>query len=191
MPRPTPARIFYLLIGLVLGLIVTIGTQFWLIPALIADLPFGLGATPTPVVPAGPIQFTGANLERVLVAKAAQEKGGVTIRINSVELYRDGLSFTYSLTSARTGASPQVLEPETFQVSDDRGTAYAISPLGTASVPSAGLTTGIASFTPAPPPEARTIRILIPNALAIGLRPAAGQPRVAAGPWELSVALRS
>jgi hypothetical protein len=190
MPRPTPARILYLLVGLVLGLIGMVALQTYVGPALLSSLPLGFGVAPPPPPPSGPTQFTGGSLERVIAINLPQDHGGVVLRVNSLELYHDGLTFTYTLTGPRTGATPQTLEPETFVVTDDRATAYALSPLGTTAVTSAGLTTGMASFTPAPPPEVRAIRITVPNALAVGLRPREGQSRVVAGPWELQVPLQ-
>src|SRR5262245_25734547 len=123
MPRPTPARIFYLLIGLVLGLVAVVAVQTLLLPSLVASLPFGFGTPPPPAAPAGPSQFSGGTLERVQPVNLSQERGSVAIRVNTLELYHDGFSFTYSMTSPRGGAAPQTLEPETFQVADDRGTA--------------------------------------------------------------------
>src|SRR5437660_1315939 len=103
MPRPTPARILYLLVGLVLGLIGVIAAQIYLLPALALSLPFGLGAAPPPAAPAGPSQFTGGTLERVQFVNLSQDRGGVAIRVNSLELYKDGFTFTYSLTGPRGG----------------------------------------------------------------------------------------
>jgi hypothetical protein len=188
MPRPTPARILYLLIGLLLGLAGTIAVQVLVVPSLLASLPFG--GTPTPVPVTGPAQFTSQTLERVGALNMSQDRGGVAVRLNALELFRDGVTITYSLTSGRAGASPQTIEPETFVLTDDRGTVYTLTPLGTSAVASAGLTTGMASFTPAPPPEARSLRLTVPNALALGLRPREGQSRVISGPWEFQLPLR-
>jgi hypothetical protein len=190
MPRPTPARILYLVVGLVLGLAGVIAIQSFLLPSLAISLPFGFGTPPPVATPAGPSQFTGDALERVQAVNLSQDRGGVVARLNSLEVYHDGFTLTYSLISPRTGASPQTLEPETFQVADDRGTAYTLSPLGTTAVTSAGLTVGMASFTPAPPAEVRALRVSVPNALAIGLRIREGQSRVVAGPWEFQVPIQ-
>ena len=190
MPRPTPARILYLLIGLVLGLVGMVAIQGFLLPSLLSSLPFGLGTPPPPAAPAGPSQFTGGTLERVQVVNLAQDRGGVALRLNTLELYHDGLTLTYSLISPRGGAAPQTLEPETFQVADDRGTAYTLSPLGTTAAISPGLTAGMASFTPAPPLEVRALRVSVPNTLAVGLRIREGQSRVVAGPWEFQIAIQ-
>jgi hypothetical protein len=189
MPRPTPARILYLLVGLVLGLVGMIGLQSYLLPSLASSLPFGFGTAPPPA-PSGPIQFTGSSLERVQPVNLTQDRGGIAIRVNTLELYRDGFTFTYSLISPRGGAAPPTLEPETFQVTDDRATAYTISPLGTTAAASAGFTAGMVSFTPAPPAEVRALRVSVPNALAIGLRIREGQSRVVPGPWEFQVPLQ-
>src|SRR5438132_218164 len=110
MPRPTPARILYLLVGLVLGLLGALALQSYLLPSLAASLPSGLGAPPPPAPPAGPSQFTGGTLERVQPVNLTQDRGGVAIRLNTLEQYRDGFTFTYSLTSPRGGAAPPTLE---------------------------------------------------------------------------------
>jgi hypothetical protein len=189
VPRPTPARIVYLLIGLVLGLVVAFTVQSFVLPGLAASLPFG-SAPPAPIVTTGPSQFTGAQLERVAAVNLGQERNGVTVRLNALELYQDGFALTYSVLSGRTGVSAPTLEPESFQASDERGTAYTISALGTGASLSAGLTTGMVSFTPTPPADVRQVRILVPNVLAVGLRLREGQPRVTAGPWEFLVQVR-
>jgi len=188
MPRPTPARILYLIVGVVLGLILMVFVQSYFGPALMASLPF-VGASPASVAPpTGPIQLTAGTLDKVQMVNQIQEKGGVQLRLNTLELYKDGFAFTYTLTSGH-GAAPQTFEPETFVVVDDRNTPYTLSPLGTAASASAGFTAGLASFTPAPPPEARSLRISVPNALALSLRPRESQSRVVAGPWEFQVQL--
>jgi hypothetical protein len=190
MPRPTAARMLYLMVGLVLGLIAVIAVQNFLLPSLLAELPFGLAPRPPVAAPAGPAQFTGGTLERVQAVNLAQDRGGVALRVNVLELYSDGFTLTYALTSPRGGAAPQTLEPETFVVADDRGTLYSLSPLGTTAAISPGLTAGMASFTPAPPPEVRALRVTVPNALAVGLRIREGQSRVVAGPWEFQVPIQ-
>jgi hypothetical protein len=188
MPRPTPARIFYMLIGIILGFVVLIGIQNYVIPSLLHEMPF-LGAAPTPVAPAGPTQFTASALERVQLLNLVQDKNGVQLRLNTLETYRDGFSITYSMTSGR-GTAPQTLEPETFVVSDGRNTAYSMSPLGSAAAASAGFTTGVVSFTPAPPTETRELRISVPNAISLSLRPREAQSRVVAGPWDFQIPLQ-
>jgi hypothetical protein len=190
MPRPTAARILYMIVGLILGLIGMLALQNYLLPSLVAQLPF-VSTRPTAAAPSGPVAFSGQTLDRVQGLNLAQDKGGVAMRLNSIELYGDGFTLTYTLTSARNGASPQTLEPETFQVTDDRNTPYTISPLGTAAATSAGLTNGMVSFTPAPPADVRAIRVTIPNALVVGLRPREGTSRVVPGAWEFQVPLRS
>jgi hypothetical protein len=192
MPRPTPARIFYMLIGIILGIVLFVVGQYYLIPGLVQSLvhemPF-LASSPTPVAAAGPTQFTGSNLERVQMLNLVQDKNGAQIRLNSLEYYRDGFAITYSVTSGR-GASPQTLEPEMFTVQDARGTPYTSSPLGSAAAVSAGFTSGVVSFTPTPPADVRELRVSVPNAISLGLRPREAQSRVIAGPWEFQVPLQ-
>src|SRR5436853_7900913 len=104
MPRPTPARILYVLVGVVLGLVGLIAAENYLLPGLMRELPFLGSATPVPVT-TGPSQFTGAALQKVQMLNLSQEKNGVQLRLNTLELYGDGFAVTYSLTSGR-GASP-------------------------------------------------------------------------------------
>ena len=189
MPRPTPARILYLLIGIVLGIVLLIAGERYLLPSLTAELPGFLGGTPPPALPTGPSQFTGGQLDRVQMVNLVQDKNGVQLRLNTLELYKDGFAITYSLTSGR-GASPQTLEPEAFVVSDPRNTAYTTSSLGTAAATSAGFTAGMISFTPVPPPDVRELRVTVANAIALGLRPREAQSRVVSGPWEFQIPLQ-
>src|SRR5579885_2532872 len=188
MPRPTPARILYLIVGVVLGLILMVFVQSYFGPALMASLPF-VGASPASVAPpTGPIQLTAGTLDKVQMVNQIQEKGGVQLRLNTLELYKDGFALTYTLTSGR-GAAPETIEPETFVVTDDRNTPYTLSTLGTSAAASAGFTAGLVSFTPAPPAELRTLRVTVPNALTLGLRPPPSQSRVIAGPWDFTIQL--
>jgi hypothetical protein len=187
VPRPTPARLLYLVVGLLLGIVAAVALQLFLLPSLTASLPFGGQSAPPPVVVSGPVQFTAGELQRVTPVNLVGEHGGVTVRLNTLELYRDGFTMTYAVLSGRGGVSAPTLEPETFQASDDRGTSYTLSPLASGAVLSAGLTTGLVSFTPAPPADLRQIRVVVPNVIAVGLRLREGQPRVTAGPWEFAV----
>jgi|SRR5579885_2797359 len=189
MPRPTPARLLYLIVGLVIGLIATVFAQSYFGPSLLASLPVIGGATaPAPAPASGPAQLTAGTLEKVQMINQTQEKGGVQLRLNTLELYKDGFALTYTLTSGR-GAAPETIEPETFVVTDDRNTPYTLSTLGTSAAASAGFTAGLVSFTPAPPAELRTLRVTVPNALTLGLRPPPSQSRVIAGPWDFTIQL--
>lgn len=188
MPRPTPARIFYMLVGIVLGFAALIGIQNWLIPGLLNEMPF-LSSTPPVAAPTGPAQFTASALERVQALNLVQDRNGVQLRLNSLESYRDGFTITYSMTSGR-GASPQTLEPETFVASDGRNTPYSVSPLGTAAASSAGFTAGLVSFTPAPPTDVRELRVSVSQAISLSLRPREAQSRVVAGPWDFVIPLQ-
>ena len=190
MPRPTPARILYLAIGLIVGLALTIGIQFWVLPGVIANLPF-IPREPVAVVPSGPSQFIASTLERVLVVNLTQQVGNVVMRVNALEVFQDGITLTYTVTNGRGTATALTIEPDTFSMTDERGTAYTISNLGTGAVPSAGLTVGMVSFTPAPPLETRGLRLVIPNVLSLNLRPREGQSRVVGGPWEFQIPFRS
>jgi hypothetical protein len=189
MPRPTAARILYLVIGLVLGAVLLIVGERYLLPSLAQELPSFLGGAPLPAAPTGPSQFTGTQLDRVQMLNLVQEKNGVQLRLNTLELYRDGFAITYTVISGR-GAAPQTLEPETFVVSDPRNTAYTSSALGTAAATSAGFTAGMVAFTPVPPADVRELRVTVTNAISLGLRPREGQSRVVGGPWEFQIPLQ-
>jgi hypothetical protein len=189
VPRPTPARLLYLVVGLVLGLVVAVAVPTFVLPTLVSSLPFGAPSAPPPVVASGPAQFTGGELLRVATVNLSREHAGVTVRLDALELYRDGFTLTYAVLSGRGGVSAPTLEPEAFQVGDERGTSYTLTPVASGAVLSAGLTTGLASFTPAPPTEVRELRVVVPSVIAVGLRLREGQTRVTTGPWEFVVPL--
>lgn len=183
MPRPTPARLFYLIIGVILGAVI-LSVVLRSIPQ--AGLMFGSGAAPAPA--ATPVVFTGATLNRVLPVNAQADHNGASLRVNSLELYADGLRFTYAIISERTGPSARVLEAEAFTVTDDLGNVYTFSPFVSGSVPSSGYTTGYVAFSPSLSPEAQSLTIVVPHLLVVGTV-AQAQPRVVDGPWEITVSV--
>lgn len=187
MPRPTPARMMYLVVGLILGLASTIAGQIYVLPGILASIPF-VSASPTPVTSSGPLRFTAAILQRVALINSVQERSGVTLRLNTLEVYRDGVAVSYAIASS-VGASPATLEADGVSLGDDRGTVYSLSPVGSSSSLSAGLTTGAFAFTPVPPAEAKTLRLLVPNVIALGQRLREGQSRVTTGNWEFQIPL--
>ncbi len=185
MPRPTAARMFYLAVGLILGALGLVLIQLLVIPSIISSVPF-LAPTPTPLPPAVTARFTGTALERVLAIDQARETSGVTIRVTSAEIYSDGVTLSYVVTSGRV-AAPSTWEPEAFQLTDDLGTLYQVSAPGTSASLSSGLSLGKVTFVPPPPAAVRTIQLQIPHLLNAAFRLPEGQPRVLVGPWTFAV----
>jgi len=180
MLRPTLARMIYLLFGLIIGAVALFfGARY---------VPINLGRAPAPTPLPTPAQFSGAVLDHVLSVGSQATHNGVTVRLNSLELYSDGLSLTYAVIGDRVGATARVLDAETFVVSDDRGTSYTMSPFLGSSVPTAGYTPGYVSFSPAVPKDAKTITVVVPHVIVIGAR-GDGQTRVVDGPWQFQVAV--
>jgi hypothetical protein len=181
MLKPTPVRVIYLIVGLALGAAIFFGV------ANVLGL-FGPRQVVAPAVVTAP-HFTGQALQRVLPVNATAERDGVSVRLNALELYSDGVGFTYSIVSPRIGARARVLDIERFVVTDNRGTTYALAPFVGSSVPTAGYTTGYVIFSPAVPEDVNTLRVGVPNLLVLGTR-VEGEPRVIDGPWEFQIPVR-
>lgn len=186
MLRPTPGRLMYLLIGLIIGIVALTGY------IVVAGIPTFLPSTRTNVAATGrpANEFTGTKLMRVQPVNLEASKGGVTVRINALEEYSDGFSLTYGLLSGQPGEPAPVLQPERFTLTDDRGTTYRLSPRGSSFVVGPGLSTGYLSFSPALSSDARTLTVTVPHALAVTDVSESGTPRVITGPWEIKVTLR-
>jgi hypothetical protein len=187
MLRPTPGRLVYLVIGLVIGAIVL--TMYSSVEGVPAFMPVGLGR-PAVAQPKVPTQFSGAKLSRVVGANLESAKAGVTLRVNSLELYDDGFSVTYSVISGQAGEPAPVLQPERFSAVDDRGASYSVSAASSTSTVSPGLSTGYLSFTPALSSDAKTLTIGVPHLLVVAGVADTGAPRVVDGPWQVQVPLR-
>jgi hypothetical protein len=185
MLRPTPGRLLYLLIGLVVGAVVLAG--YTTVAGLPSFVPVNRGASEQLKVPS---EFSGATLGRVVSANQTASKAGVTVRVNSLELYGDGFSLTYSVLSGQPGEPAPVLQPERFTVVDDRGSSYRLSALGSASSLGPGISTGYLSYTPALSPEAKSLTVSVPHLLVVGGTSDANSSRVVDGPWQMVVPLR-
>jgi hypothetical protein len=185
MFRPTPGRLFYLLIGLVIGAIglfayVSVAGTPTFLPVI-----GGAASQPKPTA-----QFSGTSLSKVFLANQQAVKGGATMRINSVENYADGFSFTYSIVSGQPGEPAPVLQAERFDVSDDKGGVYHLSQLGSTTTPGPGLTMGYLTFTPALNPSATALTVSVPHLLVVSNVSSLGSPAVLDGPWQVAIPLK-
>jgi hypothetical protein len=187
MLRPTPGRLLYLVIGLVIGAIVL--TMYSSVEGVPAFLPVGVGR-PAATQPKVPTQFSGAKLTRVVSANQESAKAGVTLRVNSLELYDDGFSLTYSIIGGQAGEPAPVLQPERFTAVDDLGGSYSVSAVGSTSTVSPGLSTGYLSFTPALSSDAKTLTIGVPHLLVVAGIADPSAPRIVDGPWQVLVSLK-
>jgi hypothetical protein len=187
MFRPTPGRLLYLLIGLVIGAVVLFAYSS------VAGLPTTLSFLKSPATPTtakAPTVFSGATLNKVLLANQSATKGTAQLRINGVEEYADGFGVTYSILSGQPGEPAPVLQPERFDVVDDNGVSYALSPVGSASTVSPGLSTGYLAFTPALSPDAKQLTVSVPHVLVVSGVADSAAPRVLDGPWQVQIPLR-
>lgn len=187
MFRPTPGRLIYLLIGLVIGAVVLTGyTTVAGVPSFVPT-PF---ARPVAVQSKVPTEFSGTKLSKVLAANQEASKAGATVRVNSLEVYDDGFSLTYSILSGQPGEPASVLQPERFAVVDDRGGSYHLSVSGSSNTLGPGMSSGYLSYTPALNPEAKTLTISVPHLLMVSGVTESGTPRIVDGPWQVLVPLR-
>jgi hypothetical protein len=188
MFRPTPGRLFYLLVGLIIGAIALfVYTSVAGTPAFLATLPTSRASTP---LPKAQTQFSGSALTKVLGANQAASKGGIVVRVNTVEVYGDGFGLTYSILSGQPGEPAPVLQPEQFGVIDDRGVSYRLSAVASSSSMAPGMSTGYLAYTPAVSPDAHTLTVTVPHLLLLSGIPETGAPHVVDGPWQIQVPLR-
>jgi hypothetical protein len=183
MFRPTPGRLFYLLVGLVVG-----GLALYAYTAVVGTPSFLPTTRSAPTTQRQVAEFSGARLTKVLPVNQEATKSGVLVRINTIEEYADGFSLTYSVLSGQPGEPAPTYQPESFGLADDRGTSYRLSLLGSSSSVGPGLSTGYLSFAPALSPDARSLTVTVPHLVAVGALGDA--PRVVDGPWQFQVILR-
>jgi hypothetical protein len=185
MFRPTPGRLLYLLVGLVIGAIALF--VYTSVAGMPTFLPIG---RPLAELPKAQAQFSGSALTKVLAANQAASKGGVVVRVNTVEVYGDGFGLTYSILSGQPGEPAPVLQPEQFGVTDDRGVSYRLSALASSSTMAPGMSTGYLAYTPAVSPDAHTLTVTVPHLLLLSGISDTGAPHVVDGPWQVQVPLR-
>ena len=185
MLRPTPQRLLYLLVGLIIG-----GA------AVLAYSSVGGASLTAPFFGTAPVQpkvaaaFTGATLTKVLPANQNATKGAASLRVNALEIYVDGFSLTYSILSGQPGEPAPVLQPDRFDATDDKGIIYHVSAIGSTSTVAPGLSSGYLTFTPALSPDAKTLTVTVPHLFVVAGISDANAARVLDGPWQVQVALR-
>lgn len=185
MLRPTPGRLLYLLIGLVIGGIALYGY------VAAAGAPAFLPPLRAPQAVQRPATvFTGTKLLKTVAVNQEATKNAVVVRVNSIEEYSDGFSLTYDVVSGQPGEPAPVLQPDQFLITDDRGGSYRLSSVGSSASVAPGLSSGYLSFSPAPGSEVKTLTVTVPHMMAVGAVGDTGAPRVIDGPWQVQVALR-
>jgi hypothetical protein len=186
MLRPTPGRLIYLLIGLVIGVVALFAYSS------VVGLPSSISffRPSTPPVSKAPTEFSGATLSRATMANQSFMKGGAILRVNVIEQYGDGFSLTYSLLSGQPGQPAPVLQPERFDVTDDKGSLYHLSLAQSSGTVGAGSSTGYLSFTPALGVDARTLTVSVPHLLVLAGIAETSSSKILDGPWQVQVPLR-
>ena len=180
-------RLFYLLLGVILGVVVLFA--YGSTNGLPSFLP-QVKTEGTTTKATAPTEFSGGTLVKVLPVAQDANKSGVMVRVNSLEEYSDGFSLTYSMISGQPGEPAPVLQPEQVAVTDDQGTVYHMSTLGSSDTVGPGLSTGYLAFSPALNPAAKTLTVTVPHALSVSEITANGAPRVVDGPWQVAITLR-
>ena len=190
MLRPTPGRLLYLIVGVVIGAIALfVYVSVAGAPAFLASImPTPRLAPQTASKTSG--GFTGKTLDKVVTVNQEASKGGVQLRINTLEEYSDGFSLTYSILGGQPGEPAPVLQPERFAVTDDRGGSYQLSTLGSTATVSPGFSAGYLAFSPALNKDASMLTVSVPHLLIVSNVADTGEPRVIDGPWQVQVALR-
>lgn len=170
-----------------LGAILAAGV-FWSLLQLPFD-PFGVQAAMAKPAPVVTPRFTAAALQRVVTVNKASEANGVEFRINSVEVYNDGFSFTYEISSFNNPNGPMFLQPETIQVTDSAGTTYVESLDASSAAVGFGLSRGYVTFMPGAGAKVQNIKISVPHMLVVGGN-SDTQTKVVDGPWSVEASLQ-
>ncbi|HEX5417031.1 MAG TPA: hypothetical protein VFZ25_15315 [Chloroflexota bacterium] len=180
-------RLFYVLLGVILGVVALFayGSSNGL-PAFLPQVKTA-GVTTKGSAPA---EFSGATLVKVLPVNLEAKQASVVVRVNSLEEYSDGFSLTYSMLSGQPGEPAPVLQPDHVAVTDDQGTVYTLSPMGSSTTVGPGLSSGYLTFSPALNPAAKTLTVTVPHALSVGKVTENGSPTVVDGPWTVTVNLK-
>src|SRR5438093_899922 len=179
MFRPTPGRLFYLLVGLVIG-----GLVLYAYTAVAGTPAFLPPIRSAPVAQRQAAEFSGTKLLKVLPVNQEATRSGVLVRINTLEEYSDGFSLTYSIVSGQSGEPAPTLQPEGFSLIDDRGGGYRLSALGSSGAVGPGLSSGYLSFAPVLSADARALTVTVPHLVTVGAVDQSGAPRVVDGPWQ-------
>jgi hypothetical protein len=187
MLRPTPGRLIYLLVGLVIGLAALF--LYSSVAGFPAYGPFTRATAATSQLKA-PTEFSGASLSRSVTANQTATKNAVVLRVNTLEEYGDGFSLTYSLISGQPGEAAPVLQPDRFDVTDDKGGSYHLSTAQSSGNVGAGMSTGYLTFTPAPNADARTLIVSVPHLIAVGAIAETNATKILDGPWQVQIPLR-
>src|SRR5437867_759949 len=119
MPRPTPVRILYMIVGILIGAAIL----FAYVNVFGAPRVLSLGRPASESTPSA-AAFSGSKLVKTVAINQQASKSNIHVRLNSLEHYSDGISITYSILSSETVAVPPVLQPDAFQLTDDKGRQY-------------------------------------------------------------------
>lgn len=192
MLRLTPVRLLYLIFGAVIGAIVFfVYISVAGMPALLTSLvPAPRTAAQAPSKSTPTLAFAGQTLVKVVSVNQNASKGGVEVRINTLEEYGDGFSLTYNIMGGQPGEPAPVLQPERFTVTDDHGGSYQLSPIGSSATVGPGFSSGYLAFTPALSQQATTLTVTVPHLLVLSDLGETGAPQVIDGPWQIQVPVR-
>lgn len=190
MFRPTPIRIIYLIVGLV------IGAAVFLAVTSVVGTPSFLSSVVPIVQPSShasqkvPAAFSGKTLDRVLAVNQEATKNGVEVRVNTLEEYSDGFALTYSIMGGQAGEPAPTLQPTRFVVSDDLGNQYYLSPLGSAATVGPGFSSGYLAFSPSLDQAAKSLTVTVPHLTIVSNASASNEPKIIDGPWQVRVVLQ-
>lgn len=188
MLRPTPVRLLYLLVGLVIGGVALVAyVEFAGMPTFVPALVPGMGTAQ--VTKPTTAEFTGRTLVKVLPVNREATKSNVSLRINSLEEYSHGFSLTYSIISGQNGEPAPVYRPDLFRVTDDRGETYQLNNLGSTGTVGPGLSVGYLTFRPALNPGAKSLTVSVLHLIVVSGPVTTDTPRIVDGPWQVQVPL--
>jgi len=155
-------------------------------PAFVPSLPSAHPTSTSRLV----VGFTGQRLLKVVTVNQAVTKAGATLRVNSLEEYSDGFSLTYDVLSTPDSQTALTLQPDRFNVVDDRGQTYSMSTLASTGTVGPNFSTGYLAFSPAIDPQAKSLTVTLPHLIVISGILNVDQPRIIDGPWQIQVPLQ-
>jgi hypothetical protein len=177
-------RVLYGIVGLIVG-----GALVWFgLQSFGSYLGLSTGGGQEKQAAAAPTEFLAGPMLRTVGANQYVEQGGVGFRVNSLEIYADGIALTYSVIPPRAATGRMSLVPDSFEVYDNAAGVYLVrEDLSAASV-GPYQTRGYLTLTPTVSAGVKSVTVKIQHMTILGTA-GDGQSKVLEGPWQIEIPL--